>query len=216
MVGVIATGLISWLVPLSSARLVTVAHAILGLFVVAVAPFKVRGSVRAGFRRKSLTRFASALFGVIVIAAVAAGLTHGTGVLFSTGVGAPLWLHLLFGLSAIPLLGLHIWTRPVRPKPIDLNRRGVLTGSAAAALAVTALVTKEVALDVTGARGADREGTGSIEIASFDPANMPQVSWLNDSAPSGLVASSWQLRVGGESVSVVDDLAAVALSLIHI
>ena len=57
MVSVIATGLISWLVPLSSARVVTVIHAILGLFVVAVAPFKVRGSARTGFKRKSRTRF---------------------------------------------------------------------------------------------------------------------------------------------------------------
>ena len=210
MVGVIATGLISWLVPLSSARVVTVLHAIFGLFVVAVAPFKVRGSARTGFKRKARTRFASAFFGITVVAAVIAGVTHSTGLAFSTGFGTPLWLHILFGLMAIPLLVWHVWTRPVRPKPLDFNRRGLITASAAGALAATALVSKELALNVAGTQGADREGTGSIEIASFDPANMPQVSWFNDPIPTGVATPLWQLSVAGVAVSVIDDLMPAA------
>ena len=96
MAAVIATGLISWLVPLSSARVITIAHAVAGLFVVAVAPFKLRGSVRAGFKRKSLTRFGSAAFGAMVIAAIVTGLIHSTGLLFATGMASPLWICLLY------------------------------------------------------------------------------------------------------------------------
>lgn len=213
MGGVIATGLISWLVPLSSAGVVTVIHALFGLFVVAVAPFKVRGSVRTGFKRQARTRFASAFLGITVIAAVIAGITHSTGVLFSTGFGTPLWIHLLFGLVAIPLLVWHVWTRPVRPKPIDLNRRGLITSAAAGALAGGAFVSKEVLLNVTDARGADREGTGSIEIASFDPANMPEVSWYNDPIPTGVSLPLWPLTIAGVAVSVVDDLMPMTRSM---
>ncbi len=206
MVSVIATGLISWLVPLSSARVVTVIHAILGLFVVAVAPFKVRGSARTGFKRKSRTRFASAAFGAIVVGAIAAGILHSTGVFFGTGFGTPLWYHLFLGILAIPVLAWHIWTRPVRPKPIDLNRRGLITTGVGGVLASVALVTQEVVLDATGVKGADREGTGSIETASFEPANMPEVSWFNDQIPTGVSVPLWPLRIGGVTVSVLDDL----------
>ena len=206
MVAVIASGLISWLVPTSSARVVTIIHAIVGLFVVAVAPFKVRGSVRTGLKRKASTRAGSIGFGVIVISALVAGITHSSGVLFGTGFGTPLWIHLLLGFLAIPVLTWHVWTRPVRPKPIDLNRRGAITASVAGVIAAGALGAQEVILDATDARGRDREGTGSIEIASFDPAAMPQVSWYNDQPPTDVSAVGWPLRVGGVALNVVDDL----------
>lgn len=206
MIAVIATGLISWLVPTSSARLVTIIHALVGLFVVAIAPFKVRGSVRTGLKRKAATRAGSIGFGVIVIGALIAGITHSSGVLFSTGIGTPLWIHLLLGFLAIPVLIWHVWTRPVRPKPIDLNRRGAITASVAGVVAAATLGAQEVILDATDARGANREGTGSIEIASFDPAAMPQTSWFNDQAPTAVSAVGWPLRVNGVAVNVVDDL----------
>ena len=221
MVGVLVSGFVSWLVPLTSARWVTVVHAILGFFVVIITPFKVRGSVRTGLKRKRSTRYGSIAFGLVVIAALVAGITHTTGAFFSTGVGTPLWIHILLGVVAIPLLFWHVFTRPVRPKPTDLNRRGVITTSVGGALAVAALGTQEVLLNATGARGADRGGTGSIEIASFQPAEMPRVSWFNDQGPTAVTPSRWALRIDGESVNVVDDLAPIvrpvqALSLIHI
>ena len=77
------------------------------------------------------------------------------------------------------------------------------------ALAVAALGTQEVLLNATGARGADRGGTGSIEIASFQPAEMPRVSWFNDQGPTAVTPSRWALRIDGESVNVVDDLAPI-------
>ena len=206
MVAVIATGLISWLVPLSSARLVTVVHGLVGLFVVVIAPFKIRGSARTGFKRKARTRFASAAFGVVVVGALIAGVTHSTGLLFSTGLGTPLWIHLVLGIGSIPILIWHVWTRPVRPKPTDLTRRGVLTASVGGALSATILGAQEIALDATDARGGDRAGTGSIEIASFDPGNMPQVSWYNDPIPTAVSVPRWPLRIAGETVSVLDDL----------
>jgi len=209
MLGVIASGLTSWLVPTSSARIVTVVHAIFGLFIVAIAPFKVRGSVRTGLKRKASTRFASVAFGVMVIGALIAGVTHSTGLLFATGLGSPLWIHLLLGFLTIPILAWHVWTRPVRPKPIDLNRRGAITASVGGVLAAVTLGAQEVALDATEARGGDREGTGSIETASFDPANMPRISWFDDQGPSGVTPALWDLRIDGAAVNVVDELAAL-------
>jgi len=206
MVAVILSGLISWLVPSSSARIVTITHAIFGLFVVMISPFKVRGSARAGFKRKSPTRVASAMFAILVIGALIGGIVHSTGLLFTTGVASPLWIHLVFGFTSIPILIWHVWSRPVRPKPTDLNRRGVLTASVGGVLAATALGAQEVALDATGARGGDRETTGSIEIASFDPQRMPRVTWLNDVGPSAVTASRWELRIQGASVNVAEDL----------
>ena len=206
MVTVIASGLVTWLVPISSTRVVTVSHGIIGLFVVAVAPFKARGSVRAGLKRKAPTRAISIAFALTVIGAVVAGITHSSGVLFSTGMWSPLWIHLLLGLLAIPFLGWHVWSRPVRPKPTDLNRRGVITASVGGAVAAVVLGTQEVVLDATGARGGDRAATGSIEISSFDPTGMPRVSWFDDQRPSDVTSIGWPLRIDGAAVNVVNDL----------
>jgi hypothetical protein len=38
--------------------------------------------------------------------------------------------------------------------------------------------------------GADRRGTGSYEVASFDPGGMPVTQWLNDSVPAPVLSPS--------------------------
>lgn len=204
MVIVIATGVISWLVPLSSARALTLVHGFIGLLIVLIAPFKVRGSVRTGWRRKQRSRLPSAAFGVVVVGALITGIIHTTGLLFKTGAGGPLWIHVLLAAISVALLIQHVYTRPVRPKPTDLDRRGLITTTVAGGLAAAALGGQEVIFNVSGARGADREGTGSIETASFDTANLPRVSWLNDRPPSPTDPETWRLRIGGEAVDVTE------------
>lgn len=198
----IVSGLVSWVVPLSSARVVTVVHAIVGLLILAVTPLKAKGSVRTGLRRGRRSRWVSVAFGLLVLGTIALGVAHVIGSWFGTGLWTPLWTHLLLGFITIPLLIWHVLARPVRPKLTDLDRRGFLTTSVAAAVSGAVLVTQEVTLDAFGFRGGERAGTGSIETASFNPAAMPQVQWLNDRAPQNTSSDDWPLSIEGEAVSI--------------
>ena len=178
------TGLGSWLVDLRWARPVTAVHAVSGFSLVLLTPRKVRGPVRAGFKRRRSTRLISAAFGVVVLGAVALGAVHATGLSHGVGVGSALWLHLLLGFAAIPLGLYHVVTRPVRPGRTDVSRRAFLSAGTVTAVAVTAVATQEVALRSFGVGGAHRAGTGSYEVGSFDPMRLPVVSWIDDRAPA--------------------------------
>ncbi len=197
----LASGLGSWMVGLSSARWLTVLHAAAGLMVLVVAPLKVTGSARTGFRRRRPTRWISAGFGVLVLATIGLGVVHTIGLWFGVGYWSALWTHQLIGFALIPLLVWHVWTRPVRPAVTDLNRRSLLRAGAVAATAGAAIAVQEVAVRVAGTAGAERAGTGSHELGSFDPDRMPTVSWIDDRAPD-LDPDAWPLVVAGEPVDV--------------
>ena len=49
--------------------------------------------------------------------------------------------------------------------------------------------------------GDNRRFTGSHEIGSFTPAEMPTTMWLNDRSPR-VAASDWELTVAGEPVKI--------------
>lgn len=198
----LVTGLVSWIVPLSWARTLTVAHATAGFLIVLVLPWKVRGPVRTGFRRANSTRWVSTGFGVLVLATIVLGVAHTAGTWFGVGYWTPLWSHQLIGLLTVPFLMWHVTTRPVRPSITDMNRRGFLTTSAATAVAVAAIGVQETVLDRAGLRGGGRDGTGSIEAGSFDPDTMPTVQWFNDSAPADTAADDWMLTIAGRTVAI--------------
>ncbi len=204
VVAAIITGVVSWIVPLAAARALTVAHAVSGFLILVVAPLKIRGPVRAGFRRRRATRWVSTAFGVAVLATLALGVAHATGIWFGVGYWSALWTHQLIGFLLVPLLLWHVVTRPVRPSMTDVDRRGFLTAGAATAVSLGVLGVQEVILDAVGGPGGRRAGTGSHATGSFDPDAMPTVQWLDDSVPSDTAADTWDLTVAGSPVAIAD------------
>ena len=185
-----ATGLASWAVGSGWARWVTVVHALAGLSVVALAPAKVRGSVRVGLKRRRITRWLSVLLGGLVAATVVLGVLHATGLWHGVGYWSALWTHVLLAALLAPLVVWHIASRPGRPRVTDLDRRTLAGAGAVAAAAAATYGIQQLAV------GDNRRFTGSHEIASFHPSQMPTTMWLNDRTPR-VPARHGQLPVRG-------------------
>ena len=189
------TGLASWAVGTGWARWVTVVHALAGLSLLALTPAKIRGSVRTGLKRRRATRWLSMLLGALVVATVVMGVLHATGLWHGVGYWSALWTHVLLAALLAPLVIWHIVSRPGRPRVTDLDRRALAGGGAALAAAGAVYAIQQLAV------GDNRRFTGSHEIASFNPWEMPTTMWLNDSAPR-LSASDWHLTIAGEPVAM--------------
>ena len=190
-----ATGLASWAVGTGWARWVTVVHALAGLSLLALTPAKIRGSVRTGLKRRRATRWLSMLLGLLVVATVVLGVLHATGLWHGVGYWTALWTHVLLAALLAPLVIWHIVSRPGRPRVTDLDRRALAGGGVALAAAGAVYGIQQLAV------GGNRRFTGSHEIASFTPSEMPTTMWLNDSAPR-VPASDWSLTVAGEPVAL--------------
>ncbi len=197
----VTTGVVSWAVGTGAVRLVTVLHAIAGFSIVVLTPVKVRTSVRAGLRRGRATRWLSIAFGLLVIAVVVLGILHSTGLWFGVGYWSALWTHTLLGFVLLPLFFWHLPSRPVRLRAADLDRRALLTAGATASVAAVAYGGQELVTRVAGLAGGDRRGTGSHEVASFEPSGLPRVSWIDDRAPSTPLGE-WELRIAGDLVDL--------------
>ena len=189
------SGLVSWGVGTGWARWVTIVHALAGLSLLALAPAKLRGSVRAGLKRRRATRWLSMLLGVLVVATVVLGILHATGLWHGVGYWSALWTHFLLAALLAPLVIWHIVSRPGRPRLADLDRRTLIGGGAAVAVAGIAYGVQQLVV------GDNRRFTGSHEIASFNPAEMPTTMWLNDRSPR-VPASGWEMTIAGEPVAL--------------
>lgn len=209
LVVVVASGIASLAVGTSWSRALTAAHGIGGFTLVLLAPAKARGSVRTGLRRRRRTRWLSLGLAGLVVFTIALGFVHSTGLWFGVGYWSPLWTHVL---AAFTLLGIFVWhvaSRPDRPTVADLDRRAVLRGTGAVALASVAYGAQEAVVRVADLAGGTRRFTGSHEVASFDPAAMPSVSWIDDNPPASTSPDGWQLDIEGERVAIADLQALV-------
>ena len=204
LLGAVASGLTSWALGTSWAKAATVIHAVSGLTILVLAVAKVRGSVRVGMRRRRSSRWLSVGFGFLVVATIALGVAHATGVWFGVGYWSALWTHFLAAFVLLPLFVWHVVSRPVRPKLTDLDRRAVLRAGSALAVGAVVYGAQEVVVRVTGLAGGSRRATGSHEVGSFYPTRMPSVSWINDEAPASTDAANWHLDVLGERVDVAE------------
>ena len=203
VVTAIATGLASWWAGDRWNGWLTAAHGTSGLTIALLVPAKVRGSVRAGLRRGRASRLLSITFGILVLATLALGVAHATGTWFGTGQWSPLWTHELFGFLVIPLLAWHVLSRPVRrPAVRDIDRRAVLRLGTVAAGAAGLYLLEDVATRAAGLAGGHRRHTGSHEVASFDPAGMPSVIWLNDQRPDDVDPQRWDLVIHDKPVRI--------------
>lgn len=205
VVSAIITGLASWSVGDRWNGALAFSHGASGIALALLVPAKLRGPVRAGFHRRRASRWLSATFGILVLATLTLGMLHATGLWYGVGQWSALWTHELLGFATLPFLTWHVVSRPVRPSPRDLQRRAFLRFGAIAATAAAVHVTQRFVARATGLAGGERRATGSHQIASGDPENMPSVIWLNDSGPADADHDLWQLHVNATPITI-DDL----------
>ncbi len=203
LIGAFATGLTSWAVGTGWNRWWTAAHALCGAALLVLAPAKLRGSVRAGMRRRRATRWLSAAFGVGVVAVVALGMLHATGLWHGEGYWSALWTHFLLAFALVPLFVWHLLSRPARVRRVDLDRRLLLGSGAVLGAAAVAVAAVEGVSRLIGTDGGRRRFTGSHEIAMFEPDAMPTVSWIDDEAPD-IDEAAWPLAIAGRPVALAD------------
>jgi DMSO/TMAO reductase YedYZ molybdopterin-dependent catalytic subunit len=175
------------------ARWVVVGHAVLGLGILLLAPWKSI-IARRGLRRRRPGSWASVGLAVLVAVAILTGVLHATGAAVSLGVVTSMQVHVGAALLALPLAAWHVLGRRVRVRPTDINRRNLLRAGAVVGGAGALYVATEGLVRVTSLPGGTRRFTGSHQSGSFRPAAMPVTQWLNDRVPR-IDASTWRLEV---------------------
>jgi DMSO/TMAO reductase YedYZ molybdopterin-dependent catalytic subunit len=169
---------------------IVIAHGTAGLAVVLLAPWKGR-IVNVSLRRGRPSRWASVLLGVLAIGTLLVGLGSSLGVVTSIGGFEGLWVHIALALLLVPLLMWHVVVRPARPRRADLSRRTLLRAGALAGFAAAVYGGLEGGVRLVGLPGGRRRFTGSYPA---DAAEMPIVSWLNDTTPD-VDGTTWRLTV---------------------
>ncbi len=190
----LVTGIAGFLSGSHGTRWILVVHGTAGLSIVFLAPWKA-AIARRGLRRARPDSVLSIVFALLVVITIVAGVVHTTGVWVDRGAWSPMGIHILAALVTIPLFAWHVVHRPQRPRRGDLSRRAVLRAGAlgGGALAVRTLTR------------ADHRFTGSFEVGSFRPDEMPVVQWFNDDKPR-IRPEDWTLRVD-DRVLGFDDIA---------
>ena len=177
----------------------TVAHGVAGVAVVALAPWKSL-IVHRGLRRRGVgASILSLALAVALIVVLATGFAHALGQRELGGLTA-VQVHVGAAVVVLVLGVAHVAVRPQRLRRADLSRRTVLRAGALAAGAAAGW-------GVVRILGADRRGTGSIEVGSDDPRSMPVTQWLFDEVPAVDVVR-WRLDVAGRQWSYAELLAA--------
>jgi DMSO/TMAO reductase YedYZ molybdopterin-dependent catalytic subunit len=198
LVAALASGGVAFAAGTGWGRPVVVAHGLAGLAVLVLAPWKSVVVRRGLARRSGAGRWASVAFGVLVLAAVAAGLAHATGGLVRLGPVSAMQVHVGAALAAVPLLAWHATARGgPRARRADLSRRALLRAGAVAGGAGLLLLAVEGATRLAGLPGARRRFTGSLPVAGPDPADprrIPVTQWLDDRVQV-LDPAAWRLRV---------------------
>src|SRR5919106_558916 len=208
LVVALATGLLAYSAGTGWGSPVAIAHGIVGLAIVVLSPWK-SVIARRGFSRRRRGKVASTLFSILVVAALASGILHATGVVRSFGIVTAMQVHVGAALLAIPIAVGHIRARPVRTDRADLSRRAVLRGGILMGSAGLAYIAVEGIARLASLPGRRRRFTGSFETGSFAPDEMPVTQWFNDSVPE-IDASAWRLRVrsgSGDLILTYDDVA---------
>ncbi|MGH7765632.1 MAG: molybdopterin-dependent oxidoreductase, partial [Candidatus Dormibacteraceae bacterium] len=193
------TGWLAFAFATAPARWSLVIHATAGFAILFLLPWKSMVA-RHGMRRPRAGRWASILLAVLVLASLAAGLAHSTGILLSLGPFTPLELHVAAALVALPLVIWHVVVRPIRLRPADFSRRAFLRGGLTVALAAGTYAASEGIVRAAALPGAARRFTGSYEAGSYQPQLMPTSSWLFDPVPQ-IDAGSWSLRTAARTWS---------------
>ena len=182
LAGAFVTGWVAFAVEGSpESRVVSVIHGILGFGILVVAPWK-SVIVRRGLRRRGRHGLAIA-FAMLVSASLLAGVAHATlGPLQLAGVSA-LDVHVGAAVAAVPLAVIHVARRPQRIRATDLSRRTALRSIAVGGAAAMLYGLVEAVTAAAHLPGARRRATGSYEVGSGAPSQMPVTQWFTDDVP---------------------------------
>ncbi len=189
------TGWVAFSAAGSSARLVLVGHAAAGLGLLLLVPWKSL-VVRRGLRRARPGRWASLLLAGLLGVSLTAGLLHFAGLPWWGPVLTAMDFHVGAAVAAVPLVVWHVLRRPVALRATDLSRRNLLRSGALAGAALAAYAAGEGAIRLARLPGATRALTGSYEVGSFRPEQMPVSSWTIDPVLE-IDVDAWRLRVAG-------------------
>jgi DMSO/TMAO reductase YedYZ molybdopterin-dependent catalytic subunit len=208
------TGWLAFAYATAPARWSLVVHATGGFAILALLPWKSMVA-RRGLGRPRPGRWASVLFGVLVLVSLVAGLLHSTGLLVYVGPLTAMDFHVGAAIAAVPLAIWHVVARRVRVRHTDMSRRNILRGGVVVAGAAVAYAATEMVVKATGMPGAVRRFTGSYETGSFQPDLMPVSSWMFDAIPR-IDQAAWRLRAGGrewtyDELLVFDDRLTATL-----
>lgn len=197
--GAFLTGWLAFAIGTAPGGWVVVAHGVLGLAVVVLAPLK--GPIAArGIQRDRPGRVTSIVLTVLAIITVVSGVALTTGVVDRIGPLTGMQVHVGAGVGTLVATLLHLRRRPA-PKPTDPDRRRFLRAGAVGLGAGLVWLGTEGVLAATGAPGSDRRFTGSHDRGSHDPGSMPRVQWLDDTPPD-LDPATWRLRVGDDELDL--------------
>jgi hypothetical protein len=205
----VISGGVTFLVGSGPIAIVVIAHAVIGLSLLCLIPWKTI-IVRRGLRRRRSDRLVSLLLAFAVLLALFTGLAHSTGLLLGADGITTLQVHVGAALVALVPLAVHVWRRPTRPRRTDFSRRRLLRFGLLAATAGAAYTALEAAAAVLSLPGARRRATGSYELSSGIPDGMPNTSWLFDEIPT-VDPATWRVvvHVDGQSRAwSVDQLRA--------
>jgi hypothetical protein len=175
------TGWIAFAFFSTPARLALLLHAAAGFAILLLLPWKSM-IARRGLGRRRPARWASIVFGALIVISLAAGLAHSFGRPWPYfGELTAMEFHVGAALAAIPFFLWHVLARRVKPRPADLSRRALLRGTllGAGALALAAVP------------GAPRRLTGSYLVDY-----LPGTQWMFDAVPT-LDRERWRLSAGG-------------------
>ncbi len=194
---------------MGAATIVTAAHAIAGLAVVVLVPWK-RIIVRRAARRRADSRpWLEIALGALIAVAVVSGALHslaGYGEIL--GVTA-MQVHVGAAVLAVPLFLIHVWEHRQPLRRVDVSRRHLVGAGALVGAATAVYVGAEGIAALTGLPGNDRRATGSHERGSGNPAAMPVTQWYDDSVQR-IDPATWRLTVESGSITREYDLDELA------
>lgn len=176
------TGGVAFAVGSGPVALVVGAHAVVGLALVVLAPWKTV-VVRRGLRRRRRDAWLSLVLTGAVLLALVAGLAHSTGLLVAAGPLTAMQVHVAAGLLAVAAGLGHARRRRQRVSRRDVSRRTVLRTGGLLAASTGGYLALEGTASALALPGARRAATGSYELASGRPQAVPATSWLLDAVP---------------------------------
>lgn len=176
------TGWVAFFYGTAPSRWSLVLHASSGYAIVALTPWKVVIAAR-GIQRRRAGWWASLVFTVLVVTSVLAGILHSTGLLVAWGAFSAMEVHVGAALAAIPFVIWHVIARRIPVRAVDVSRRSLLRAGTLMAGAGLAYAATEGAVRLLRMEGSQRRFTGSYEVGSLVPAQLPVTQWMFDAVP---------------------------------